>query len=306
MIGRDQGSRRPVPGQGPRGAAPWAALAFIVIAGCGGGARQWVAPVPVDPPVPREMAVADTAFTPIRTAAPAPAARLPEMRIDVVLRVLHVQVPRAQRAVMSSVWELLREDVGDSATRQQLFRNGVRVGVGRTERWAAVQTAVDAIEGRRVRDLPPLRVLPGVPLLLELDRQPKDQTIFCLERDGIISGDTWPASQRVLRLTYGFDPFDLKRVVLSVVPEIHQRTGPELSYNDGTWTTGSQRRGRAFPAAAFAVTLGPNEFAVLSAGEKANVFGLVGGTFLTDVLEDRPCDSYIFLRLDVTHVDQRR
>lgn len=249
---------------------------------------------------------ADTAFTPPRAAAPTSTDPPPQTRLDVRLRVLHVQVPRAQRAKADAIWDSLREDVLDSGTRSRLERNGIRVGAGRIERWDAIQAALNAIDGNRVHELPPVRTPPDVPLFLELDSQPRDQTVFYMDGDGILSGDTWQASQRVLRVTYTLDIRDLNRVYLTIVPEIRRELGAGPAYVDGNWTLGTQRTGRAFAAAALVVPVSPNDFAVLAPGEKADVFGLVGRVFWTDKIEDQPYDSYVFLRADVAHVDQRR
>jgi hypothetical protein len=310
MISHWQGSKRRVC-VGPTGVSDLThrlSIPLLILGGligCDGGTRSWVEPPVPDAPA-RELRVADTGFTPTRASTATVAVRPPESRIDVSLRVLNVQIPRAQRTQAATIWDQLREDIADSATRQRLYRNGIRVGLGRTERWDAIQQAVDAIDGHRSYQLPPLRALPGVPLLLELDREPKDQTIFYVEHDGILSGDTWPASQRMLRITYGFHPFDLKQVLLNIVPEIHRRIDSQLSYTDGGWTAGPERQGRAYGAAGFGVPLGPDEFVLLAPGEKADVIGLVGGAFLTDKSEDQAYDSYVFLRVDVNHVDQRR
>ena len=297
----------PVLGRGSAGGGPGGllALALLVTGGCQTASRTWL-DLATDEPVP-QFAEADTGFTPpTRSLATSPAQRQPAARVDVLLRILHVQVPRGRYSPAATVWEHLREDVFDSETRRQLYSNGVRVGVGRTERWEVVREILDTIEGNRVHELPPVRTPSGVPLALELDLDPRDHTIFYLDRDGILSGQTWPASQRVLRVAYTLDTRDVNQVFLNVVPEIRQRVDSGVSYTEAGWITGPRRRGRAFSAAALAVLLGPGEFVLLAPGEKAGVSGLVGGVFLTDTLGDEPYDSYVFLRTDVTYVSQRR
>jgi hypothetical protein len=281
-------------------------LFLAVASGCQTGSSGGVNPRAQAAPAASEAREADTAFTPVRLATAATAEPAPETRIDILLRVLHVQVPRSQRARANRIWSQLREDALDSQTVQRLSGNGLRVGVGRTERWDALEAALAEIEGVRRYDLPPLRTLPGVPLALELDSTPKDHTIFCLERDGIMSGDTWPKSQRVLRVTYELNTQDGHGIWLSIVPEVRRRAGPDWVRSEGVWTPGARREGRAFPAGSFAVSLAPSEFVLLAPGPKADVFGLVGGTFLKEQVEDQPYDSYVFVRADVTHVNQRR
>ena len=284
-------------------------LGLFVLLACGGcqnNGRVWVGAL-VDPPAAEpDVREADTAFTTARLAGSAGDTTGRQARIDTVLRILQVQLPRSARDQTQALWAQLREDAVDSDTQRRLYENGVRVGVGRTERWEDTRATLESIAGRRVRDLPPLRTLPGVPLALELDARARDQTIFYLGRDGILSGETWAASQRVLRVTYTLDTGDPGRVFLSVVPEIRRRSGSDWAYTESRWTTGPRRDGRAFAAAAFAAPLRSGEFVVVAPGEKADVFGLVGGSFLKDEADGQPYDSYVFVRVDVSHVNERR
>ena len=78
-----------------------------------------------------------------RTASPA-------TRLDVVLSVLHVQIPRSERAHTRPLWSHLREDALDSATALRLRQNGFRVGIGDGQWWEAVQAVLDALVGVRV------------------------------------------------------------------------------------------------------------------------------------------------------------
>ena len=229
-----------------------------------------------------------------------------DSRLDILLRVLHVQVPQSGRAQTEDLWQQLREDALDSETLRRLNANGVRVGLGRTERWDAVRAPLDQVKGNRVCSLRPLRTPPGMPLALELDGEPDEHTIFYLNDDGIATGDTWPTSQRVLRLAYTLDTQEVGRIYLTVVPEIRRSGGPGWSRTSDGWIPGSTREGRAFAAAAFAVTLEPNEFVVIAPGQKADVFGLVGGAFLKTAIGDEPYDSYVFVRAEVSDVNQHR
>jgi len=281
------------------------ALAFLLAAGCPDTWRRTGWSLSPEPRAASEVRQADNAFTPARSGTALTADTAPPAQIDVLLRVLHVQVPTAQRAKAQAVWEQLREDLCDNETMQRLHRNGVRVGLGRTEHWEAIRAALDGIEGNRVHELPPLRTPPAVPLALELDLKPQDQTIFYIDRDGIISGDTWLGGQRVLRVTYGLDLRDLTRIVLSVVPEIRRRSEPGLDYTDAGWTTGPRRAGKAFGAAGLAIELGTNEFLLVAPGDKADVFGLVGGAFLKQSVDGEAYDSYVFVRADVKYDHER-
>ena len=293
----------------PRAAKTGCLLAVVLLllpAGCQDSARSWVTVDEVNAPADPESTDAEPAF---RSAplTPTTSTQPPPTQIDVRLRVLHVQVPSTARTQTAQVWNHLREDALDSRTRQRLHANGVRVGVGRIERWDTIQAILNAAEDTRVHELPPVRILPGVPLALSLDREPREQSIFYLDPDGVISGDTWPNSQKVLRTAYTLDTRAIDRVLLSVVPEIRQQLSPGLSYTPETgWASGPRRTGRAFAAAGFAVPVDSAEFVLITPGEKAGVFGMVGGVFLTDKLDDAPYDSYVFIRAEVKNVQRNR
>jgi hypothetical protein len=239
----------------------------------------------------------------VQNVAPKGDPRLRWTRLDVVLTVLHVQVPRTRRTQMEPVWNHLREDVLDNATALRLQSNGVRVGVGREDWWDAVRTTIDAVEGVRTQALDPLRVPANYPLALELDERPREQTLFFVADDGVLSGETWPHSRNVLRVTYELNLAERDHVRLTIVPEVRQRLeGFKWVRSETGVTQMPNYDGRAFAAAAFAVDLEPGEFLTVAPGPRANLFGLVGGALLVRELDGQCYDSYVFLRADVNHV----
>lgn len=241
---------------------------------------------------------------------PSPAAQAvrasPATRLNLVLTVLHVQVPRDASDDAATLWNHLREDVFDSGTALRLRQNGLRVGVGRAQWWEPVRAALDAIPGVRSLPLTPLRVPPQYPVAFELDTAPHEQTLFYVADDGVLTGETWPASRNVLRVSYDFDLADSDRVRLAVVPEVRQRLrGWRWVRSEAGLTQEPNYAGRAFGAAAFLAELEPGEFLLVAPGERADVYGLVGRQFLVQQQEGREYDSYVFLRADVNHVAQR-
>lgn len=272
------------------------ALACLLLTGCNDPAA---APTAEAQPNPAPANLGRVTYTaPTATAADSPV----PIQIDVRLIILHVQTPRAARSAVAGVWDLVREDALDSGTAARLNSNGVRAGVGQIARWDAVKDVFNANEKSRVYELPALRNPPGVPLALSLDGNPRDQTIFFLDEDGVLSGDSWPASKKVLRLTYVLDPQQRQVVRLTVVPEIRQELPPALTYTKAEgWATGPRREGRAYASAAFEVPLRSEEFVLIGPSEKADVDGIVGGAFLTDLVNDERCDAYVFIRAEVNH-----
>jgi len=225
------------------------------------------------------------------------------MYLGVVLSVLHVQIPHEHRQQAEPLWNHLREDLFGSAVVLRLRRNGLRVGVGNAQWWDAVKATLDAIDGVRSVELDPVRLPANYPLALELDQQPREQTLFFVGEDGILSGDTWPLARTVLRLSYDLNLQNPDRVRLTIVPEVRQRLeGWRWVQRAGKLTREPRYSGRAFPAASFTAELEPQEFLLLAPGPRADLWGLIGGALLTSDVDGQRFDSYLFLRADLNHV----
>ena len=219
------------------------------------------------------------------------------------LAVLHVLIPQTESAAVEKIWNFLREDALDAETSSRLLRNGIRVGIGHTQWWEPIKAAIEAIDDHRVTFSTPVRVPVGFPLSLELDPEPREQTLFCVGPDGVLSGGTWPDSRNVLRVTYLPDVSDIEKVAVFAVPEVHQQQmgWQWVRTEAGLWEVPRQQR-QSFEAAAFSVTLAHGEFAVIAPSENSRIFGLLGGAFLTRESEGRHYDSYVFLRPEAKQI----
>jgi hypothetical protein len=224
-------------------------------------------------------------------------------RLDVVLRVLHVQVPHAARDQAATLWNHVREDVLDHETLTRLQQNGVRVGVSHDRWWDAVKATLDAIDGVITITLDPVRLPDDYPLALQLDARPHDQTLFYMADDGILTGETWPMSRNVLRVSCGLNLAQPEHLRVGVVPEVRQRLeGWRWVRREAGLAQIPNYEGRTFAAAGFELDLGPGEFVVVAPGERADLFGIVGGAFLVREQDGTRYDSYVFLRADVNRV----
>jgi hypothetical protein len=178
--------------------------------------------------------------------------------------------------------------------------------VGHGHWWNVVKATLDAIEGVQSAPLNPVRLPADFPLALELDQEPREQTLFFVADDGVLSGETWVHSRNVLRVSHALDLEAPDEVRLSVVPEVRQRLqGWRWVRNEAGLTQLPNYNGRAFPAAGFALHLQPGEFLLIAPGDRADVFGMLGGALLTHEIDGRRYDSYVFLRADSNHVALR-
>jgi len=280
-------------------------LLLLTGVGCQVGSPTWLArtePVPETGPQIRE---ADTGFTLAKRDDAGQTVPQPPRHVY-ELAVLHILMPQEQDAGTEKVWNFLREDVLDAETQLRLRQNGLRVGVGHAQDWEPIKAAMDAIDDHRVTFATPIRVPVGQLLALELDVEPREQTLFYVGRDGILSGSTWPDSRNVLHVTYAPDPRDMDRIVLLVVPEVQQwRKGWEWVRTEaGLWQVPRRSR-QPFDAAGFDVTLSPGEFLLIAPSANARIYGLLGGAFLTRECDGRQYNSYVFLRPEARHVGQQ-
>jgi|GEM_PF-2429072 len=253
-----------------------------------------------------ELRVADTAFTRSAAARVSTAEPPAPPRVDLDIVVLHVQVPQREVKTADQLWNHVREDVLDAETSLRLRKNGFRIGVGNERWWAPVRAALEAADDHRMVLSQPVRVPPGLPLALEVDDAPHDQTVFFVGFDGVLSGSTWPQSRNVLSVIYAPDPSDAARTRLYITPEVHQdREGWRLVKTEsGVWQVPDQNR-FAFDPAAFGISLRADEFVVIAAAENVDAPGLLGRSFLTSLGEGVRYYSYFVLKPVLAGSDKR-
>ena len=272
-------------------------LVWLAAAGCAGAGLKWTNPFkPADDPP--AIAHADTAFTDISLVDRRPVSASARPRVfGVNLSILHVKVLHADAPIMENVWNHLREDLLDSDTHLHLKRNGLRIGAGHVDDWDAIKAVFDGIESSLVNQAEPIRLPEWMPLDLELDLEPTSRMIFFLDRDGVLSGATWPESRMVFKIAHAIDRRYPDRVHLQIMPEVRQeQSGRRWLRTPIGLTQVARYNGRRFSELAFAVVLTPGQFLVLSPSESADVPGMIGRVFLTEQLDEGQFDSYIFIR----------
>lgn len=220
-------------------------------------------------------------------------------RFELQVRVLLVRIPKSQRADAERVWTYLREDVLDAELHRRLRENGIRVGLTRREWWDSIRSVLDGVTGRMVQEPAPVRLPPGFPLSLDLDESARDQTLFYLNEDRVLTGRSWPESRNSLRLTATLDSGQRGRLRLEVCPEVKTRSSgfDWIQSLQGAAPSG-RATGMLFQEASFYMPLTSDDILLLAPNEKADTFGIIGGAFLTDDTQGVAYDRYIFIRPD--------
>lgn len=276
---------------------------LLLASGCAAPKSSPPADLSSDAPPPN---VADNAFTPVAALGnPAPAR--PAANI-VQVALLQVLVPVDQLPSADLVWNHVREDLFDADTSVRLRANGLRVGVGHEQWWSPIRAVLEGLEGADTLRPEPQAVRPDLPLLLELDEEPRDQLLFAVDDAGTLSGSSWPASRNALRIQAATDGLQAEQTALRVLPLVQQREeGTRWSRDEdrGPWRLAPNQRVAALTAAAFEVRLAAGEFLLLAPSESAGVTGLLGNAFLMRERDGRRFAMYLFLQPEGGRVSRR-
>ncbi len=246
-------------------------------------------------PQPRPLPDADTAFTNTdsnRDATPRGNSKRGVLQISVI----SVQIPTRSIRSVTKVWDHLREDVIPGDTALRLRDNGLRVGISSLQWWNEVKSIFEAVDGHRALNAGPSVLQRGAPLQLDLDNDARDQTVFYLAPDGILSGHTLPASRNSLRLTWLPDSGSAEGVRVSFTPLVTQDSGWRWVKTDAGVAQAPGRDEHAYPAGAFTISASPDEFILLAPGENARLFGMLGGVLLRSRIDEVDYSTFIFLR----------
>ncbi len=270
------------------GVGPFIFLAAT--AGCTSTPKWLRAP---GPPAPEPTETAPRA----EASRPAPPSLVLERERQraVPLRMLVIQTPRAARERVGKIWSHLSTTGITAPMALQLERNGLRAAIGDEAGWTPVRAAFDAIEGSVVLAPPPYQAPPQVPIQLTLDDQARNYTLFTVDHEGGLHGETFRNAESVLDVTYQRDPRRPDAVMITVTPLVRVATGEQRLVASPLGPQVRRRdRGRAAEAAQLRVTLGAGEFLLLAPSETAELSGLIGDVFLVR-RTDAPRDYHIVI-----------
>lgn len=252
-------------------------------------------------PTQRNTPPASTQPTPVNVFAPdSPnsAARAEPMPIQVQVRfdILRAMVPQGQISESGKIWNHVNEEAIPTAVAAHLRRNGIRVGVGTTAAWEPIRALFESIPDTRFTPPQPLLVRGGTPIWLEIDRTPRDQSLFIYEPDGRLVGATFAQSTDVLRIEYEVPPTEIDNVSLRIMPEIRQEN---IEVPAEMTPENLQPRPmdlvRVVRELAFEVRLAPDQFVLVGPGPNVKQTSLLGHAFLTTPIDGQLYESVYFI-----------
>lgn len=280
-----------------------ASAGLVAVLGCTGLGAGKMKPEPQPDPAVKLVPSAPYVYANDSTSRVPPELRPRILNLQV--SVLHVEVPVESVRSMDKIWSHLRETALDDDTLLRLRRNGFRVGIGNTEWWEPLQEAVNAVQGVIVHAPEPVRSQVGVPTALEMDNGPRDQTLFCVGADGVLNGNTWPASRNVLKLAAMPDAREPDVIRVTLLPEVRQQfAGLRYVQTDSGLAALPREYSHPFDAAGAAIPIRPGEFVVLAPSETARVRGLIGTAILAHRNQDAEFVSYLLIRPEAIYARQ--
>ena len=222
----------------------------------------------------------------------------------VTFNILHVRAPVGTFSQSGKIWNHMDPAFLPGETVRLLHRNGLVVARGRADAWAPIRAILET-EPRVENAQNTLTVNNGLPLILELDRQPKDQLLFLYRRDGTLAGAPWKASTNLLRIVYGVPPNAPDGLLLEIAPEL-RLDSPAAQAPRGIerWDPGREQAGRSLVIGelAFRVQLAPQEFVAIGPSPATReVPYIMGSLFLTEERQGERLESMYLITPTVSH-----
>jgi hypothetical protein len=280
---------------GMAGIAVLLGVSCLALAGCqqqtqGGRPSAWTNLFQPRPPLAVTTAPAD----PPSAGEPAGLHEVPVAALVLSFDVLRTQVPRGTFSESGKVWNHIDEQVVPADQAFTLQLNGLRIGRGKMAAWAPIKALLDA-----EKDVTSLQnsmaVGNGLPLTIEVDAQPHDQTLFLFRPDGSLPGATLPGSMNLLRIEYAISVSDPNSVLLDVMPEV--RLQPEdPARNPNAWMGRPvPPRTRVFRELAVQMLIGPDEFLAIGPSQAIRETHTIGALLLGREIDGRLYESMFFI-----------
>jgi len=223
---------------------------------------------------------------------------LTQVRFDI----LRVRVPKGVFSESGKIWNRLEQEVLPAQTALLLQKNGLRVARGKLEDWRPIRALLDA-EPHVTTGQNAITMNNGLPLLLELHAEPRDQLLFLYRPGGTLVGAPFRMSTNVLRIEYSVPLHDADALEIEMMPEIQLQHLP---------SSNTLRRpdelaqvpvppGRILRELAFRITLQPGEFVTVGPSPAANEIPYVAGALLLcDELDGKRYESMFFITPQVS------
>jgi hypothetical protein len=261
---------------------------LILLTGCeNGNWSQWGRPVE-KAPLPKTQPATDVAerSTPLTGMV---------VIQTVQFAILRVRAPAGTFSDSEKLWNPVNEEVLPAPTQLLLRNNGLRIGVGKQASWPQIKAALDAEKVEVSQDAQVMQN--GVPLSIELNGQPRDQTLFLIRSDGTMPGASFPQSTNALRVEYWIPPNASTSVMMELIPEIQmaRALGQSALAVAALRNPTAAAPSRLFRELAARIPVGPDEFLVIGPSAAARQNRLIGSLMLGEEIDGRQLESMCYI-----------
>lgn len=208
--------------------------------------------------------------------------------LHITLDVQRVRVPRGVLSESSKIWNHLDEEAIPGPKSILLQRNGLRVGRGDVDSWPPIEALLEQ-ESDLETFTNKLAVNNGMPLRVEIDKGPRDQTLFLFRPDGTLGGASFPQSMNYLRVEYQLSTRVPGAIDVTVMPEVcmprrlalPDKNAEPSEYPEPAW----RHPVRVLRELAFKMTVGPEQFLAIGPSAMAHQGYLAGSQLLCEDIE---------------------
>lgn len=208
--------------------------------------------------------------------------------------VFRTQVPQGTFSESGKIWNHVDEQVVPADMATLLQRNGLRIARGKATAWAPIKALLDAEKDVNTYGNA-MTLNNGLPLTIELDARPHDQTLFLFRQDGSCPGASLPGSMNLLRVEYEIPVSAPESVLVSLMPEVRLQAPESPLVIEGWGGQPVTPPTRVFRELAVRVLIGPDEFLAIGPSSAVRRSHTIGALMLNQTVDGRPFECMFFI-----------
>jgi hypothetical protein len=240
----------------------------------------------------------EPATAPVAQNAPTPLSGVtlrPIVVLTVDFSVLRVRAAAGTFSQSEKIWNPIQEEMLPAQMRMMLRNNGLRIGVGKHSTWPQIKAALDAEKVEISTNQQTLQN--GVPLTVEINAVPRDQTLFLIRSDGTMPGAFFPQSTNGLRIEYWIPPSSADTVMMELMPEIRllRNAGQSNLAVAALQNPSVTQPTRPLRELAVRIAVGPDEFLAIGPSSVAQQNHLAGSLLLVEEINGHRLESMCFI-----------
>lgn len=276
--------------------------------GCkeGGVGINWLKPPPATAPASSPDPPASGLFAPRDETAGTAGPQRPRMIIQISFDVLRARVTRGFFSQSEKVWNHLNETAIQPETTVLLQRNGLRVARGDANSLPPIRALLEQ-QGQVETSQNRMVMSNSLPLVVEPDMRPRDQTLFMFRPDGTLGGASYPQSVNGFLIEYDLVGVGDDRLKVTIMPQVRLPKQPPRLTSEvpGFIDQPLMPPTRVFRELAFTVEIGPEQFIAIGPSRLIENAHLIGSLLICEENEGRKQESMYLITPRVLNTGHR-